>query len=485
MKNLVKSDALNKIEADALILPIWSEGDLPAATAQFDQAAGGLVKKLQESREVTGKPFETTLLYSPTGVAARIVLLVGLGSRDKFDAGQAYRTAATATKLLATKPRANLAFAWSDVLNADTTEAAVAGAMNGAVGQDLYRKEKKLTAWESCSWINGDAKAIERGTIVGESILLSRRLINEPPQDIYPESFANRAAELSKEHGINCEVWDQARLEKERCGSLLAVAKGSARAPRLIILKYSGADAKSPYLGLVGKGVTFDSGGLSLKTPDGMLTMKCDMSGAATVVATMCAIARLKLPVNVIAFAGLVENMTGSSAYKLGDVLHSRSGKTIEVHNTDAEGRLVLADVLDVAVSSGAAKLVDLATLTGSCMVALGRDVAGAMSNDDAWQEAVLKAAKTAGESLWPLPMFAEYTEHIQGAVADIKNVGDGRYGGAISAAKFLEEFVGGRPWVHLDIAGPAFAEKPKPWLDGGATGVYVRTLLELARSWK
>jgi leucyl aminopeptidase len=235
---------------------------------------------------------------------------------------------------------------------------------------------------------------------------------------------------------------------------------------------------------LVGKGVTFDSGGLSLKPTDSMKTMKCDMAGAAIVVGAMRAIALLNLPLNVIGLAGLVENMPSGSAMKLGDVLTARNGRTIEVQNTDAEGRLVLADVLDVAVEMGAGKIVDLATLTGACVVALGTDVAGLMSNDQAWCDEVATAARSCGEPVWQLPMFAEYAESIKSDVADIRNTGEGRWGGAIAAAKFLEEFVARRPWAHLDIAGPAFLEKPKPWLDGGASGAFVRTLVELARNY-
>jgi leucyl aminopeptidase len=223
---------------------------------------------------------------------------------------------------------------------------------------------------------------------------------------------------------------------------------------------------------------------LSLKTNEGMSAMKCDMAGAATVLGAMQAIARLKLPINAVGLMGLVENMPSGTAMKLGDVLRARNGRTIEVLNTDAEGRLVLADVLDVAVGLGAARIIDLATLTGACVVALGGDVAGAMSNDDAWCNTVLEASKTCGEAIWQLPMFAEYGEMIKSDVADIKNIGDGRSAGAITAAKFLEEFVGKTPWTHLDIAGPAFNGKPQAWIDGGATGVYVRTLIEVARGW-
>ena len=228
--------------------------------------------------------------------------------------------------------------------------------------------------------------------------------------------------------------------------------------------------------------MTFDSGGLSLKPSEGMLTMKCDMAGAATMIAAAATIAALRLPVNIVAVCGLVENMTGPSAYKLGDVITSRNGTTIEIHNTDAEGRVVLADVLDVVREIGPKRIIDAATLTGACMVALGHDVAGLFANDQSWCDTVATAARTVGEPVWQLPMYPEYDDQIKSEVADIKNVGDGRWGGAITAAKFLERFVGGIPWTHVDIAGPAFAEKPRPWIDGGGTGTLVRTLVELVR---
>jgi leucyl aminopeptidase len=250
----------------------------------------------------------------------------------------------------------------------------------------------------------------------------------------------------------------------------------------LVILKYQGGPPSQAPLALVGKGVTFDSGGLSIKPTDGMKTMKCDMAGAASVLGAMSAIAQLKLPVNVVGLCGLVENMLSGDSYKVGDVLTARNGKTIEVLNTDAEGRLVLADVLDVALEQKPAKIIDLATLTGACLVALGTDVAGIMSNHEAWQAEVIAAAQTAGEPCWPLPMFPEYSEHIKSDIADIKNTGDGRWAGAIAGGKFLEEFVAEKPWVHVDIAGPAFLESPKPWQDGGGTGIFIRTLIELAR---
>jgi leucyl aminopeptidase len=250
-----------------------------------------------------------------------------------------------------------------------------------------------------------------------------------------------------------------------------------------VLLRHRGGGGAAPALALVGKGVTFDSGGLSLKPSESMLTMKCDMAGGAAMLAAIATIATLKIPVDVVAAIGLVENMTGPAAYKLGDVITARSGTTIEIHNTDAEGRVVLADVLDVVRGLGPARIVDAATLTGACMVALGHDVAGLFTNDQRCCDAVAAAARAVGERVWQLPMDPEYDEQIASDVADIKNVGDGRWGGAITAAKFLERFVGGIPWTHVDIAGPAFAEKPRPWTDGGATGCMVRPMVELARS--
>ncbi|HEX4000886.1 MAG TPA: leucyl aminopeptidase [Pirellulales bacterium] len=477
--------------ADAIVVGIFSDSPLAGPAAEADRAIGGLLSKLIERKEITGKRFELTTLLAPSGIAARQLLVVGTGDRAKFDAGTAHRVAAAAARHLAGKARARVAFFFGDG-GADCsqpaamaiTEAAVAGAIVGSQGQDLYKAEKKRTPPGELLWSGGDEEAVRRGQILGESVNLTRRLVNEPPHDMYPESFAAEAEKVAKESGLAIEVWDQPRLERERCGSLLAVARGSYRPPRLVILRYNGAAKDAPLLAWVGKGVTFDSGGLSLKTPDGMLTMKCDMAGAATVLGAMRAVAKLKLPVNIVGLMGLVENMTGSAAYKLGDVLTARNGRTIEVHNTDAEGRLVLADVLCVTVETGAAKIIDLATLTGACVVALGTDVAGLMTNDQPWCDAILAAARTAGEPAWQLPMFPEFDEQIKGEVADIKNVGEGRWGGAITAAKFLEQFVEKKSWTHMDIAGPAYNDKPKPWTDGGGSGAMLRTLVEVARDW-
>lgn len=473
-----------KNTAEAIVVGVYSDHRLAGSAAKVDKASGGLLKKLIDSGEFSGKPNEVVPLYSVAGLASPLVVAVGLGSQEKFNRSTAFRAAGAASRNLAAKKRKQVAFYLGDGWTEDQHENGVAGAIVGCHGQDLYRAEKKRYPFESLEWSGAEESTVNAGAIQGQSVNLTRRLVNEPPQEIYPESFAQVAGEVAGSCGLAIEVWDEHRLEREQCGSLLGVAKGSARPPRLVILRYAGGKSGQPPLAYVGKGVTFDSGGLSLKTSDGMKTMKCDMAGAATVLGAMQAIARLKLPINAVGLMGLVENMPSGTAMKLGDVLHARNGRTIEVLNTDAEGRLVLADVLDVAVGLGAARIIDLATLTGACVVALGNDVGGAMTNDDGWCNTVLEAAKTCGEALWQLPMFGEYGEMIKSDVADIKNIGDGRSAGAITAAKFLEEFVGQTPWTHLDIAGPAFSDKPQAWIDGGASGVFVRTLIEVARRW-
>jgi leucyl aminopeptidase len=475
------NESLTRIAADALVFGIHAESPLSGPAVEFDRAAGGLLARLVESKEVSGKKGDVATLLAPPGVKAGIVVVAGLGPKESLDRGVAFKAAAAAARSLAGKERSRVAFCLADNWAADVVEAGVCGSLVGCVGQDLYRAKKNRFPIKEIVWAGADAATARRGEILGEAVNLVRRLVNEPPSEIYPESFASEAVRVAEACSIAIEVWDQARLEAERCGSLLAVARGSTRPPRLVILKYSGGPPSQAPLALVGKGVTFDSGGLSIKPTDGMKTMKCDMAGAATVLGAMQAIAQLKAPVNVIGLAGLVENMVGGDSYKLGDVLRARSGKTIEVLNTDAEGRLVLADVLDVCLGMNPARIIDLATLTGACVVALGNDVAGIMTNDQSWCEAVKAAADKCGEPVWQLPMFPEYGEQIRSEVADIKNVGEGRWGGAITAAKFLEEFVAGKPWVHIDIAGPAFLESAKPWLDAGGSGFGVRTLVELA----
>ena len=471
------------IEADALVLFV-SEGQITSGTAAgIDKATGGLLARLAAAGEISGKPCECVSLLATPGLAAAQLVVVGLGPRDKIDTGTIYRAAATATRHLSSRPRSRVVLIADSLWTSRQVEQAVAGAAVGMVGQDLYRAEKKRTPFRSTIWTGAPADAVARGALIADGVNLARRLVNTAPDDLYPQTFADEAAAVAGRTGMEIEIWDEHQLARERCRAILAVGRGSARPPRLVKLTYRGADATGNFaVALVGKGVTFDSGGLSLKPSDSMLTMKCDMAGAAAMIAAAATIAAMKLPINLVAVCGMAENMTGSAAYKLGDVITARSGTTIEIHNTDAEGRVVLADVLDVVRELKPRRIVDAATLTGACMVALGHDVAGLFTNNQLWCDEIAAAARSVGEPVWQLPMYPEYDEQIRSDVADIKNVGDGRWGGAITAAKFLERFVGGIPWTHIDIAGPSFAEKPRPWTDGGGSGSMVRALVELAR---
>ena len=330
------------------------------------------------------------------------------------------------------------------------------------------------------------AEGARRGTVVADAVCLARDLINEPPSSMTPTRFAEAALEhTTGRAGVTTEVWDEQRITDERLGGLLGVARGSAEPPRLLKIAYEPADpvtvdGKVPHVVLVGKGITFDSGGLSLKTPDGMVTMKTDMSGAAAVLAAVSACGELGVRVRVTAITPTTENMPGGRATKPGDVLTIRNGRTIEVLNTDAEGRLVLADGLSLATEMEPHAIIDLATLTGACVVALGMSYAGLFGSDDALNGRVRAASERAGEGTWPLPLPEEYKSHIESEIADMKNVGKGGQAGAISAALLLAEFVGEVPWVHLDIAGPARSDEDSGILAKGGTGFGVRTLLEL-----
>ena len=478
MKIEPTSQSITEITADAVVVGIWDEQPLSGAAAELNRATNGALENLIESKLVSAASNTATSMLAPAGVKANVAVIVGLGKQDAFTPAIAYQAAGAASRTLSDLPRERVAF----FLDTDYMDHAIAGSMIGCVGQDVYRHEKKTNPIQTIVWATDDLKLIDNAQIIGESINLTRLMVNLPASDIFPESFAEQTSTTGKDAGFEVEIWDEERLKKERCGALLAVAQGSAMKPRLVMMKYNGGPADQAPLGLVGKGVTFDSGGLSLKPSPSMIDMKCDMAGAATVLGAMNAIAKLKLPVNVIGFAGLVENMISGTSYRLGDVVTARSGKTIEIRNTDAEGRLVLADTIDVAIEQGVSKLVDLATLTGACMVALGPNIAGLMSNNQEWADSVTDSAKSVGEKVWQLPMHDEFGEQIKSKIADIKNTGEGRWGGAMTAGKLLEEFVQDTPWVHLDIAGPSFADSPKAWVDAGASGCMVRTLIEVAR---
>lgn len=456
-----------------------SDGKATAKCVAISALPESLAKTVQnacDSGEVNGKPGERTSFATGDAQTPWIVL-AGLGASDKRTRGAAIELGAAVIRSLASKPRQQITFALGDGVAADNHDAVVAGAVSGCEGQHLYQREPSVSVPNAIAFVGYSAEAVSRGEKLGQSINHTRRLVNEPPSIMNPTGFAQYTEKIASDCGLKCEIWDEKKLEAENCRAILAVGRASTSPPRLVMLRHDGGGDEAPLV-IVGKGVTFDSGGLSLKPSDGMVDMKCDMAGAATVVGVMNALAKLKVPRNVIGLCGLAENMVSGDSYKLGDVIETRSGKTIEILNTDAEGRVVLADTLDVAVQQKPQAIVDLATLTGACMVALGIDVAGLMTNDQTLCDAVQSAAESECEPVWQLPMFSLYDDKVKSKVADIKNVGEGRWGGAITAAKFLENFVADVPWVHIDIAGPAFVDSPKPHRDAGATGVMVRSLV-------
>jgi leucyl aminopeptidase len=483
------SGSLRPIEADWLIVPVLEDATGSAAQ-EFNELANGLLTRLRESGDARGKLAETVPLFAGPYGSAKRVLLLGLGKAEELDRRSLYRAGFAAGKYVSSRKHHRIALAipepvgqltWADMILGLGTGlyAAYRGPGIRQTQPDRHPPEETWLIVSSQAPGEVATATLRRVEIEGRAIQLARDLVNEPPCDLYPETFARRAELVCQSAGIECTIWDEKQLLAERMGCLLGVAQGSARPPRVVILRYRNGGDK-PTLALLGKGVTFDSGGLSLKTNEQMQDMKGDMAGAAAVLAAVQAIAELRLPVNVLGLLALVENMPSGQALKLGDVLRARNGKTVEILNTDAEGRLILADILCYAVEQNAEHLLDLATLTGACMVALGTEVAGLMSNNETWAQRVRESATRAGEQVWPLPMFKEYAELLRSHVADVKNVG-GRYAGAITAAKFLEHFVADKPWAHLDIAGPAWASDDGPTRDAGGTGFGVRTLVELA----
>jgi leucyl aminopeptidase len=418
------------------------------------------------------------------GLAAQAVLLLGVGKRANAGPDACRRAIGRVAGQLAKRKR--IATTLPQIAGRafeDAVQATVEGLLLGSYRFDRYKSSSERPLIEEVVVLGGqraDARrarsALERGRVVAESQAWARDLVNTPAIDLPPAQLAKEAEAMAKQVGLVSKVWNEAELKKGGFGGILGVGQGSVNPPRLIELRYEGGGRQAP-IALTGKGIAFDSGGLSIKDATGMETMKCDMSGAASILATLRAIAILKARVNVVAAIPSSENMPSGSAIRPGDVLRHRNGKTSEVLNTDAEGRLVLADALAYLAESKPKAIIDTATLTGACMVALGEELWGAMGNDKRLVKEVLWAGEAAGEPGWELPLYEPYRKLIDSEVADIKNVGK-RWGGAITAGLFLREFVGGVPWVHVDIAGPAFAERAGDYWPKGATGVPVRMLV-------
>ncbi|MCE9530019.1 MAG: leucyl aminopeptidase [Planctomycetes bacterium] len=475
----------SQVEADWLVVGIF-EGSLTPALSAFDAKLGGAIAKIREAGDFQAKPNELLAIHSPTGIKAKRLLLVGLAKSEEASRASLHDAASSAVRRITGRKVTRVALLVPETPRVTFEQSVLAfgvGARQGSHGPGVRKTEPSRFSPDEIILVVPAGRNVEatvnRAAIEGDALTLARTLVNSPPCDLYPETFAAQIAEIARGSGIDVEIWDERRLEAEGMGAIVGIAQGSTRPARLAILRYNGGGSGT--LAYVGKGVTFDSGGLSLKTNDQMLDMKCDMAGAAAAFAATVAIARLKLPINLLTVMPLVENMPSGYAVKLGDVLKSRNGKTIEILNTDAEGRVILADALAYAAEQKVSHIVDLATLTGAVMIALGTEIAGLMSNDDGWAGKVLGAIRQSGERAWQLPMDRDFEEALKSNVADCKNAPGVRYGGSITGGKFLEQFVNKIPWVHLDIAGPAWAEKESAAKDAGGTGAYVRSLIELA----
>jgi leucyl aminopeptidase len=490
------SATLSAVDTDLLVVP-WFEGEGPEAVLELDRSTGGEVSRALAAKEFAGRPYD--LFIAPVtdrNWRPRRIALIGAGRAAAFG-GDLARKVATAVGLNVRQRRIGRA---AFVLRADPTGATPLAELAQAVAEGLtlsefdagsYKTDEpppaNAPAWTlAVTAVTDDGfdrvnDALARGRLLGECSNLARTLANEPGNTLTPREFARRCEALAIEGGISVEILDEGQIAQLGMGLLLGVARGSSEPPRVIVFRHNppGAPA-APVLGLVGKGITFDTGGISIKAAEGMERMKDDMAGGAAVACAMRAIGMLKAPMRVIGVVPTTENMPGGRAMKPGDVLKSACGKTVEVINTDAEGRLVLGDGLWYARQLGATHLVDVATLTGAAVVALGKITSGLFGTPKAWVDQVQRVADRAGDRCWALPLFDEYRDQIKSDIADLMNTG-GRAAGSITAAMFLKEFTGDLPWAHLDIAGTAWADEAKPYMPKGPSGVAVRTLAELA----
>jgi leucyl aminopeptidase len=460
-----------------------------------DPAVTAVSAAVLASGEFKAGANETLLLHAPAGLAAKRLLIVGLGKQAKATPHSVRNAAGTAVRFAKPRGIRELAFALPETLDAAPPQiaarTAAEGALVGDFDPDTYRSDRKdqsIQAFTAVAPANADQAAVEaafrEGVVIGESQNFTRSLVNEPGNKLTPTILGQRAAEMAREVGLACEVHSTEKLHELKMGAFWSVSQGSAEPPALIVVRYQPEGVKDgPVVGLVGKGITFDTGGISIKPADNMEKMKYDMAGGAAMLGAMRAIALLKPKVRVIAIVCAAENMPDGKAQKPGDVQTAMSGKTIEIINTDAEGRLVLADGLSYAKQLGATHLIDAATLTGAIGVALGLVNAGIFSNNDATYEKFNAGLAVSGEKFWRMPLGDEYADMIKSDIGDIKNTG-GRYGGASTAAEFLHVFAEDTPWIHLDIAGTAWNDENKAFLAKGPTGVAMRSILEWARSY-
>ena len=493
----VAIDNIAAYDADAIVVNLFEGVTVPGgATGAVDSAMNGQIRHLISGGDFTGKFKQVAVLYPQDGMTARRVILVGLGKSEDFTLDRVRQVSAVAAKRAQSLGSGHLAsiIHGAGVGGMDAREAAqavVEGAILGTYRFTPYKSgdDDDTGELESLTLVEFLAEkrayietGAETGRIIAEAVCLARDLGSHPGNEMTPAILADRAETMAREAGLRCEVFDEKRIAGEGMRTIQAVAQGSAEPPRFVVLEHDGGDPEGAPVVLIGKGITFDSGGISIKGSDGMWDMKFDMGGAAAVIGAMQAVARLNLPVRTIGLVAASENMPGSRALKPGDIIRSLLGKTIEIRSTDAEGRLVLADAVAWASAYKPSAAIDLATLTGACVIALGHEASGLFSNDDALASEIAAAGERTGEIAWRLPILDGHREEMKSDVADIKNTG-GRAGGAITGAAFIEAFVQEFPWAHLDIAGTAWAQKDLPHIPKGGTGVGVRLLVDLLRN--
>ncbi len=495
MKSQAITGNFQDANVDALAVAVF-KGETAAngILKQLDDLTGGLVASVIKSEEIKGEAGETLLLrFAPSGKnRASSLLLVGVGEKADYKAIGAGKVAGAATRYLR---KCNVkSFALAPRCDGDDATEVAACALQSVVTSQ-FELDKYKTQDKNGKSIDGFALYLEgasqkdlenglkRGEIIGDSMNFTRDLANEPPNILTPTEMANRAQQMAKEAGLKCEILEEKQMAKLNMNSLLSVSTGSEQPAKLIVLRYEpkkSTGKKGELLSIVGKGITFDTGGISIKPAEGMDAMKYDMSGGAAVIGTMRAVGLLKPSVPVLGVVAAVENMPDGKASRPGDVVTAMNGKTIEILNTDAEGRLVLADAVAYAEREGATRIVDMATLTGAVIIALGDLNTGIMGNDQQLVDEIIECGKDAGENFWQLPLGKEYSKGIKSDIADIKNIGPARKAGTIMGAVFIEEFVDKAKWAHLDIAGTAWADAEKPHHSKGPTAVPVRTLLKL-----
>jgi leucyl aminopeptidase len=491
----VKKGVFAEIKSQAIILPLFEDSKkLTGAALEIDKKSCGLVSELIGNGDFEAKPSQISVIYTRGNLPAKRIALVGLGKQNEFNLEKLRAAFASVMRHLRSMNIKEAATAINLNLPAGKKEqivqAVVEGSLLGLYQYTPYKTvgREDLKEMEELKIIADDQDyslvetEVKKARIIADAVYFARNLISAPSNEMTPSIMAQKAAGIARKKNVSLKVLDKKKMKAMGMNALLAVASGSHQEPKFIVLEYKGGGKKDAPIALVGKGLTFDSGGISIKPAEKMDEMKTDMSGGAAVMGAVMAAADLRLPLNVVALIPATENLPGGSAYKPGDILKSYSGKTIEVLNTDAEGRLILADALAYAAELKPEAVIDVATLTGACVIALGDDVIGMLGTDDELKKEINNAAQATGELVWELPLWESYHELIKSDIADYKNAG-GRAAGTITAAAFLSKFAGDAPWAHLDIAGPAWTSKDKPYIPKGASGVAVRLLVEFLRN--